>query len=104
VDDIKATISINSYPQKIISLAPSSTEMLYNLGLMNKVVGVVSYSGYDKPIQDTIKSQNITVVGTFNKVNTELVTGLQPDLIIASGAYQQTLAGNLQAPMPTLPP
>jgi iron complex transport system substrate-binding protein len=43
-------------------------------------------------VQDAIKNQNITTVGTFNKVNVELVTGLQPDLIIASGSYQQTLA------------
>jgi iron complex transport system substrate-binding protein len=66
--------------------------MLFRLGLESKGVWVVSYSGYEASIQDAIKSQNITVVGTFSKVNVELVTGLQPDLILASGSYQQTLA------------
>jgi iron complex transport system substrate-binding protein len=66
--------------------------MLFALGLDYKVVGLVSYSGYAPAIQDAIKSQNITVVGTFSKVNVEVVTGLQPDLIIASGAYQLGLA------------
>ena len=75
-----------------MSLAPSTTEMIYGLGLFDKVVGLVTYSGYDPSIQNAIKNQNITTVGTFNKVNVELVTGLQPDIIIASGAYQQSLA------------
>lgn len=66
--------------------------MLFSLGIADKVVGTASYSGYDKTVQDTIKNQNITIVGTFSKINIEIVVGLQPDLIIASGSYQQTLA------------
>lgn len=73
-------------------MAPSTTEMLFGLGLADKIVGVVSYSGYATDIQNTIKAKNITIVGTFSKVNVELVTGLQPDLIVASGAYQQALS------------
>lgn len=91
-DDTNTVITLTSYPNRIISLAPSTTEMLFSLGLQSKIVGVVSYSGYAQSIQDGIKNQNITIVGTFNKVNTELVTGLQADIIIASGSYQQSLA------------
>ena len=91
-DDTNTAITLTSYPNRIISLAPSTTEMLFSLGLQSKIVGLVTYAGYAQTIQDTIKSQNITTVGTFSKVNTELVIGLQPDLIIASGSYQQALA------------
>jgi iron complex transport system substrate-binding protein len=91
-DDTNTAITLTSYPNRIISLAPSTTEMLFSLGLQDKVVGAVSYSGYAQSVKDGITNQNITIVGTFNKVNTELVTGLQPDLIIASGSYQQSLA------------
>jgi iron complex transport system substrate-binding protein len=91
-DDSNTVITLTSYPNRIISLAPSTTEMLFSLGLQDKVVGTVSYSGYAQSVKDGITNQNITTVGTFNKVNTELVTGLQPDLIIASGSYQQSLA------------
>ena len=52
----------------------------------------MSYSGYATDIQNTIKAKSITIVGTFSKVNVEIVIGLQPDLIVASGAYQQSLA------------
>ena len=92
IDDAGKNVTIASYPDKIVSLAPSTTEILFGLGLSDKIVGTVSYSGYATDIQDTIKANNITVVGTFNKVNVELVTSLQPDLIVASGAYQQSLA------------
>jgi iron complex transport system substrate-binding protein len=92
VDDAGNNVTITSYPDKIVSLAPSTTEILFGLGLSHKVVGTVSYSGYATDIQNAIEDQNITVVGTFSKVNVELVTGLQPDLIVASGAYQQSLA------------
>jgi iron complex transport system substrate-binding protein len=92
VDDAGNNVTITSYPDKIVSLAPSTTEILFDLGLSHKVVGTVGYSGYATDIQNAIEDQNITVVGTFSKVNVELVTGLQPDLIVASGAYQQSLA------------
>ena len=92
VDDAGNNVTITSYPDKIVSLAPATTEILFGLGLSDKIVGTVSYSGYATDIQDIIEAKNITVVGTFNKVNVELVTGLQPDLIVASGAYQQSLA------------
>ncbi len=92
VDDSGKNVTITSYPQKVVSLAPSTTEILFGLGLSDKIVGVVSYTGYDADIQNTLKDKNITIVGTFNKVNVELVIGLQPDLIVASGAYQQSLA------------
>lgn len=92
IDDAGKNVTITSYPDRIVSLAPSTTEILFGLGLADKIVGVVSYSGYAADIQNTIKDKNITILGTFAKVNVELVTGLQPDLIVASGAYQQTLA------------
>ena len=92
IDDVGNNVTITSYPDRIVSLAPATTEILFGLGLTDKIVGTVSYSGYATDVQDTIEAENITVVGTFNKVNVELVTGLQPDLIVASGAYQQSLA------------
>ena len=92
IDATGKTVTITSYPDRIVSLAPSTTEMLFGLGLSDQIVGVVSYSGYSTDIQNTIKAKPITIVGTFNKVNVELVIGLQPDLILASGAYQQSLA------------
>ncbi len=92
VDDMGRNVTITSYPERIVSLAPSTTELLFGLGLSDKTVGSVNYTGYATEVKNTIAAENITIVGTFNKVNIELVTSLQPDLIVASGAYQQALA------------
>lgn len=96
IDDVGRNITIAKYPNKIVSLAPSTTEIIFGLGLAEKVIGLVSYSGYDAYIQDEITNRNLTIVGTFSKVNVELVTGLQPDLIVASGAYQIGLAAKFE--------
>ncbi len=92
VDDAGRNVTINNYCKKIVSLAPSTTEILFGLGLSDKTVGLVDYAGYATDIKNTIAEENITIVGMFNRVNIELVIGLQPDLIVASGAYQQSIA------------
>ena len=96
IDDAGRNVTITSYPQRIVSLAPSTTELLFGVGLSDRTVGTVSYAGYATDIKNTITSNNMTVVGTFNKVNVEMVIGLQPDLILASGSYQQSLAAKFE--------
>ena len=46
VDDLGRTINIDKIPQRIVSLAPSNTEILFALGLGDKVVGVTEYCNY----------------------------------------------------------
>ena len=45
-DDLGRLVAINGTPQRIISLAPSNTEILFALGLGGKVVGVTDYCDY----------------------------------------------------------
>jgi iron complex transport system substrate-binding protein len=96
VDDAGRNVTLTNFPSRIVSLTPSTTEIVFGLNLTDKLVGTVSYTGYAPDIQTAIKERNITVVGTFNKVNVELVTGLQPDLIIASGGFQLSLASKFE--------
>ncbi|HSV50217.1 MAG TPA: hypothetical protein VLH35_07860, partial [Candidatus Acidoferrales bacterium] len=42
VDDQGTTIALNAIPQRIVSLAPSITPILYEIGVGDKVVGVTS--------------------------------------------------------------
>ena len=46
VDDIGSTMTITETPERIISLAPSNTEILFALGLGEKIVGVTEYCNY----------------------------------------------------------
>ena len=46
VDALGRTVTIDSVPEKIVSLSPSNTEILFALGVGDKVVGVDTYSDY----------------------------------------------------------
>lgn len=67
------------YPQKIISLVPSQTELLYYFGLDKEVIGITKFCVHP---QEWFK--NKTRVGGTKSVNIDLIKKLQPDLIIAN--------------------
>ncbi|VAW49078.1 Vitamin B12 ABC transporter, substrate-binding protein BtuF, partial [hydrothermal vent metagenome] len=73
--------------QRIISLAPHITEMLYSAGGGEKIVGVVSYSDYPK------EALNKPIIGGYNAINLEKIIQLNPDLILGwtSGSRPQDI-------------
>ncbi len=64
-------------PQRIVSTSPSITEMLYAMGLGDRVVGVTTFCHY--PPEATKKPK----IGTYLQPNIEVIVGLKPDLVIA---------------------
>lgn len=78
-DQIGKNIFIGSAPQRIISLVPSQTELLYTLGLDNNVVGITKFCVHPAPWQ-----QHKQRVGGTKNINFETIRQLQPDLIIAN--------------------
>lgn len=72
-----------SPPQRIISLTPTNTEILYALGLGGKLVGVDAVSDYPEAVKGIAK------VGDFNGPNVETVVSLKPDLVLAGNKLQQ---------------
>jgi iron complex transport system substrate-binding protein len=77
VDDYGRTIKLDSLPERIVSTAPTPTEMLFAVGAGDLVVGVDSYSDYPAEVA------NITKVGDYT-LSTEVIVSLQPDLIVSS--------------------
>ncbi len=73
-------------PQRIVSLAPSTTEIVCALGLEDALVGVTQFSDYPPSVVG--KAQ----VGSFWQPDIEAVIGLQPDLVVALDVPQQTEA------------
>ncbi len=88
VDDHGDKTSLTAYPEKIVSVAPSATEILYAIGVGDKVVAVTDYDNYPYNFMEWIKAGNMTSVGTFTAPNLEVITALDPDLILASGGVQ----------------
>ena len=63
-------------PQRIVSLAPSITEILFALGVGDRLVGVSTYCDYPP------EATRIDAVGTFLQPNVERILAKRPDLVI----------------------
>ena len=85
-DDFGTTVTINTEPRRIVSLAPANTEILFALGLGDRVVGVTDYCNY--PAEATEKPK----VGGYATVNIEQVITARPDLVVAAyGNTEETI-------------
>ena len=78
VDDQHTTLTLAGPAQRIISLAPNVTEILFSLGLGNRVVGVSSYSTYPPA------ATHLPIVIDNGVPNLEKIIALKPDLLISA--------------------
>lgn len=79
IDQLNRTIELKKTPSRIISLVPSQTELLYDLGLEEEVVGITKFC-----VHPESWFRNKTRIGGTKTVNIEKVKSLRPDLIIAN--------------------
>ena len=78
-DQIGNTITLAETPKRIVSLVPSQTELLFDLGLEDKIVGITKFCVHPYHLKSTKK-----IVGGTKKVHVEKIRLLQPDIIIAN--------------------
>jgi iron complex transport system substrate-binding protein len=90
VDDLGRSVNIEKVPQRIISLAPSNTEILFALGLGDRVVGVTEQCNYPPEVSEK-KS-----VGGFSTPDIEKIIALQPDLILAGSIHAKEVIPALE--------
>ena len=76
---IQLVSDLNYIPQRIVSLVPSQTELLFHLGLDEVVVGITKYCVH--PDEWLNKK---TLIGGTKNINIGLIESIQPDLIIAN--------------------
>ena len=88
-DDLDRAVSINGVPQRIVSLSPGATEILFVLGQESKVVGVTNQCDY--PEEARIKDK----VGDYWSPSIERVVVLSPDLVLVE-AYRPGLITQLE--------
>ncbi|MEW6456140.1 MAG: ABC transporter substrate-binding protein [Acidobacteriota bacterium] len=77
-DDLNNRISIKYPPQRIVSLAPNITEILFSLGLENRVAGVTRFCNFPE------KAKQKEIVGGILDLNFEKILSLNPDLVIGT--------------------
>ncbi|MCR4432019.1 MAG: cobalamin-binding protein [Tepidanaerobacteraceae bacterium] len=81
-DQMNRQVIMGKEPQRIVSLAPSNTEILFALGLGEKVVGVTNYCDYPEEAKSKEK------IGGFSDPNLEKIVSLKPDLVVATDMHQ----------------
>jgi iron complex transport system substrate-binding protein len=78
-DGLGREVTLNGLPQRIISLAPSNTEILFAIGAGDQVVGRDQLSDFPE------EAKNATDIGsTYDALNTELIVSLKPDFVLAA--------------------
>jgi iron complex transport system substrate-binding protein len=91
-DGLGREVTLPDFPQRIVSLAPSNTEILFAIGAGGAVVGVTEYCDYPSAAQQVEK------IGGFSAktISVEKIVSLEPDLVLAYGSRQQTVIEALE--------
>lgn len=89
-DQLGRTVMLEKIPERIISIAPSNTEILFALGLGDKVVGVTKYCDYPA---EALEKPN---VGGFSTPNIEEIVALSPDLVVAAARHEEEIIPQLE--------
>lgn len=78
-DGLQRTLTLDAPAQRIISLAPSNTEILFAIGAGPQVIGRDPLSDYPA------EAQAVTDIGdTYIQLNVELIISMEPDLVLAA--------------------
>jgi iron complex transport system substrate-binding protein len=81
VDDEGTSVEIAAEPQRVISLSPANTEIVFALGAGDRLLGGTDFDDFPA------EAAALTDVATFNGVLMEQVVALEPDLVLAAGNF-----------------
>lgn len=83
-DDAGRRVAVSARPERIVSLAPSNTEIVCALGGCERIVGVNDYrDGFPDDVTATLAA--VPDVASFTGVDREAVVSVEPDLVLAAG-------------------
>jgi ABC-type Fe3+-hydroxamate transport system substrate-binding protein len=95
IDDRNREVDIPDKIERIISLSPAVTEILFELGLGDKIVGITPYCV--RPEEAKKKKK----VGSYGYANIEQFRELKPDVVLTVTGYQSAVANQLSPYFPT---
>ncbi|RKX75408.1 MAG: cobalamin-binding protein [Spirochaetes bacterium] len=92
-DDLGRKVRLEKVPERLVSLAPSSTEILFAVGAGEEVVGVTTYCNYPPEAKTREK------VGGFapDTISVEKILSLNPGLVISGGSFHQSVIDTLES-------
>lgn len=78
-DQLNRTFSLEKKPKRIVSLVPSQTELLYDLGLENELIGLTKFCVHPYHLKQTK-----AIVGGTKNIKIDTICELQPDIILCN--------------------
>lgn len=78
-DQLNRTITLDKTPERIVSLVPSQTELLVDLGLEDKIVGITKFCIHPKDLRQKKK-----IVGGTKKLHFDKIRELKPDIVLCN--------------------
>lgn len=78
-DQLHRKLKLKEFPQQIVSLVPSQTELLVDLGLKEQIVGITKFCVHPKELRKQKK-----MVGGTKQVNFDRIKDLHPDIILCN--------------------
>ncbi len=90
-DDMGREITLAGTPERIVSLAPSNTEILFAVGAGDQVVGRDEFSDYPEEAKALP-----SIGGSFGEYNVEAIVALNPDLVLAAEINTPELVKQLE--------
>jgi iron complex transport system substrate-binding protein len=97
VSGLSRTVAVQSHPQRIISIIPSTTEMLFAIGAGPRVVGVGNFDRYPP------EALTRTKVGGLIDPDVERIISLKPDFVVVYGTQSDLRTQLERANIPTFP-
>jgi iron complex transport system substrate-binding protein len=83
-------VTVAAAPARIVSLAPSNTEIIYAMGIEDRLVGRTDYCNYPPEVAE------VPSIGGFSTPDLETVVALEPDLVLATSMHEE-IVGQLEA-------
>ncbi len=82
-DDLGKTIELDKPAEKIVSLAPSNTEIVFAVGAGDKLIGRTDYCNFPP------EASSVESIAGYSTPNIDAIVLLDPDIVLATGAHNQ---------------
>ncbi|MEG2418578.1 MAG: helical backbone metal receptor [Eubacterium sp.] len=89
-DDLGTEVTLDAQPERIVSLSPANTEIVFALGEGNRLVGRTDYCNYPT------EAAAVASIGDYNAPNVEKIVGLSPDLVLATDFIDDNVRKQLE--------
>lgn len=90
-DSLGDEVTVDAEPEKVISLSPANTEILFAVGAGDRVIGRTDYCSFPE------EASEVASIGTYTSPNTELIISLEPDVVFASDYIDDSIRQQVEA-------